>query len=87
MYGPYLSILFTLVAIGAGVILAAFVLVLLGLACSSLPGLNWGSVPLNCPHCGAETPARDGECRFCRRSFRDESAVVRPVIDAPKLRT
>ncbi|MSR58363.1 MAG: hypothetical protein EXS05_11915 [Planctomycetaceae bacterium] len=87
MFGPYLSGLFTLFVIAAGFLLAAFVFVLLGLACSSLPGMKWGGESLNCPHCGAETPARDAECHSCGRSFREESMVVRPVIDAPKLRT
>lgn len=87
MFGPFLGPLLTVLAIGAGIVLAVLVIVLLAIACYGLPTLGLGRVLLDCPHCGAPTPANDGECRVCRRSFRDESMVVRPVVDAPKLRT
>lgn len=87
MFGPYLGPVLTVFAFGAGIVLAGLVILVLGVACSALPELGLGRIMLNCPHCGAETPANDGDCRACRRSFRDESLIVRPVIDAPKLRT
>lgn len=71
----------------SGMILALLVIFLIGVAGASLPGVGLSRVTLNCPHCGAETPASEPECRMCRRSFREESTHRRPVIDAPKLRS
>lgn len=73
-----------LLFVGGGV-LAVFLFILIGVACSALPKLGYGKVPLNCPHCGAETPATEGECQHCRRSFREEAIVPRQVIDSPKV--
>lgn len=76
-----------LLILGGGFLLVLFLLLLLGAAGASLPEVGMSRVFLNCPHCGAETPASESECRFCRRSFREESTLHRPVIEAPKLRS
>ena len=82
----FLSVyLFWLLLFVGGALLAVFLFILIGVAWSGLPSLGFGRVPLNCPHCGAETPATEAECQHCRRSFREESTVHRPVIDCPKV--
>jgi hypothetical protein len=86
MFGPIAEALMWLLIFVGGFLVALFVFLLLGVACSSLPGIGLKRVLLNCPHCGAETPASEPECRHCRKSFREESVVRRPVVDAPKLR-
>lgn len=75
-----------LLVLGSGLVLALLVIFLIGVAGASLPGVGISRVMLNCPHCGADTPASEPECRSCRRSFREESTRYKPVIDAPKLR-
>jgi hypothetical protein len=76
-----------LLILGGGFLLVLFLLLLLGAAGASMPEVGMSRVFLNCPHCGAETPASEPVCRQCRRSFREESLLPRPVIDAPKLRS
>ncbi len=78
---------FWVLGLGGVLALILLVIVLIGATGASLPGVGLSRVLLNCPHCGAETPACEPECRFCRRSFREESTRYRPVIDAPKLRS
>ena len=85
MYGPVLwALIWIAVAIG-GAILAGLLFILFGVACSSLPGLGWGSVTLDCPHCGRPTPSHLAECKHCGRSFREEIAEDRPRPIPPKL--
>ena len=67
-----------------GLVLAGFVFILVGVACGSLPGLGWGSVMLECPHCGQHTPSQLPECKHCRRSFREEVAGARSSAIPPK---
>lgn len=86
MVGPFLG-LFWVLLLGSVLFLALVLFLVLGVATASLPGIGAGKVMLNCPHCGAETPAQDPECRHCRKSFRDESINHPPVIDAPRLRS
>jgi hypothetical protein len=66
-----------------GVLLAALLFVLIGVACGSLPDLGWGSVMLDCPHCGRQTPSQLPECRHCGRSFREEAAKAQPRVPPP----
>jgi len=86
MPGGMVWAFFLFVATVGGLILAAFVFILVGVACGSLPGLGWGSVTLECPHCGRQTPSQLPECKHCRRSFREEVAGIRPQPLPPKLR-
>ena len=79
--------LFVLVVLGSGFLLLLLVVFMIGVAGASLPDVGLSRVMLECPHCGAETPASEPECRYCRRSFREESTRPQPVIDAPKLRS
>jgi C2HC-type zinc finger protein len=69
-----------------GVLLAVLLFILIGVACGSLPGLGRGSVMLECPHCGRQTPSQLPECKHCGRSFREEVAEARPPAIPPKLR-
>ena len=75
-----------LLTVGSGMALALLVVFVIAVAGASLPTVGLSRVMLECPHCGAETPANDAECHACHRSFREETLRVRPVIDAPKLR-
>ncbi len=72
-------------AAAGGLLLAALLFILIGMACGSLPGLGWGSVMLDCPHCGRQTPSPLPECKHCRRSFRDEAVAAQPPSIPPKL--
>jgi DNA-directed RNA polymerase subunit RPC12/RpoP len=85
MYGPLLDVLFWFVAIVGGTLLAILLFVVIGIACGSLPGLGMGSVHLECPHCGRQTPSHLPECTRCGRSFREEVAEDRPLPVPPKL--
>jgi len=55
------------------VIIAVVMVMMIGKAID-LPGIHVGAVPLNCPHCGRETPSDRETCQFCGRSFRDAAA-------------
>ena len=46
---------------------------------TGLPGIHFGSVSLNCPHCGHETAAHIETCQFCGKSFREEAAGDPPA--------
>jgi hypothetical protein len=85
MFGPLLDALFWFVAIVGGTLLAVLLFVVIGIACGSLPGLGLGSVNLECPHCGRQTPSHLPECRHCGRSFREEVSEDRPLPVPPKL--
>jgi len=82
MYSYFITVVVSVL----GLVLGGFLLVLIGVACGALPELGWGSVMLDCPHCGRQTPAQLPECQHCGRSFREEIAEERPRIDPPKLR-
>ena len=86
MFAPFLMPLLWLAAAIGAVFLAGFVFILVGVACGSLPELGWGSVTLECPHCGRQTPSQLPECKYCRRSFREEVAPSPPRPVPPKLR-
>lgn len=86
MPADLLSYLFTVLISILGIVLGGFLLVVLGVACSSLPGLGLGSVMLECPHCGRQTPSHLPDCKHCGRSFREEVAEERPRVEPPKLR-
>jgi hypothetical protein len=85
MPGGFFWALVWFVATLGGVLLGALLFILIGVACGSLPGLGWGSVMLECPHCGRQTPSQLPECKHCRRSFREEVAEARPPAIPPKL--
>ncbi|MGE5193555.1 MAG: hypothetical protein ACM3U2_13760 [Deltaproteobacteria bacterium] len=86
MPGGFLWVFFWLAAAVGGVLLAGLLFILIGVACGSLPGLGWGSVMLECPHCGRQTPSQLPECKHCRRSFREEVSEDQPRSIPPKLR-
>jgi len=85
MFGPYLWAFLGFVAIVGGLIVAALLFIVFGVAFSSLPGLGWGSVMLECPHCGRQTPSQLPNCRHCHRSFREEVAEDQPRSVPPRL--
>jgi hypothetical protein len=72
-------------AVLIGVPVALFLFVLIGVACTSLPSVGLGAVPLECPHCGAESPSCEAKCTKCGKSFREEAPGARPVINSPKI--
>jgi hypothetical protein len=74
-----------LLVAGCVFLLVVIVFVSIVVNSAALPDVGLSKVMLNCPHCGAETPSSELECRHCRRSFREETTRVQPVIDAPKL--
>lgn len=41
------------------------------------PSVNVGTVMLDCPHCGRETPSHLENCQLCGKSFR--ASVVKPT--------
>lgn len=41
------------------------------------PSVNVGTVMLDCPHCGRETPSHLETCQLCGKSFRE--SVVNPT--------
>ncbi len=83
--GIFWALIWFVVAVG-GVLVGGLLFILIGVACGSLPGLGWGSVMLECPHCGRQTPSQLPDCKHCGRSFRDEVAEGRPQSIPPKLR-
>jgi hypothetical protein len=84
MYDPISALIWLATVVGAA-IFVGLLLVVLGVAFSALPNLGLGSVMLECPHCGQQTPAQLPECKHCRRSFREEVAEDRPRALPPKL--
>ena len=73
-----------LVIIGVGFV-GVLLFILIGVLAGALPALGLGTVSLDCPHCGAKTPSNRQECKFCGKSFRDETGAARSVIESPKL--
>ena len=51
---------------------------------TGLPGIHFGSVSLNCPHCGHETAANLETCQFCGKSFREEATGHPPAPQNPR---
>ncbi len=47
---------------------------------TELPSVNLGTVMLDCPHCGRETPSHLEVCQLCGKSFRD--SVVKPAASS-----
>jgi len=74
MIGPMLWALLWFVAAVGGLLLAAFLFILIGVACGSLPGLGLGSVLLECPHWRPADAVAPPEWQTVRRSFREEVA-------------
>ncbi|MFN0052192.1 MAG: hypothetical protein ACKV0T_08370 [Planctomycetales bacterium] len=85
MLGFLLNALMPVILIAIAVVAAIQLFVFLGVTAGTLPELGSGSAPLTCPHCGAETSSDLLQCQSCGQSFRDESMVRRPILDAPKL--
>ena len=65
---------------GSGVAIMAMLLVLLMavgivyLIFLTVPMFTGSNIKLECPHCGAETPAHLTSCQTCGKSFRDVAA-------------
>jgi hypothetical protein len=85
MFGPMVDAFLWFVAITGGLLVAVLLFIVIGVACGSLPGLGLGSVMLECPHCGRQTPSQLPECEHCGRSFREEVTEDRPRAIPPKL--
>lgn len=60
---------FSLIAIIAFLVPLLLVVAVIGMGISSLRGFRLGHAKLNCPHCGAETPAHLGKCQYCGKEF------------------
>jgi len=58
-----------LIAVPILLLFVAGIVVLILLGLKGLRGVRMGHAMLNCPHCHAETPAGDGQCRHCGKPF------------------
>lgn len=76
MFGLFSFLWYALAFVG-GVFLLAILYIALGLICAGIPGLGFGVVMLECPHCGNQTPSNRQECKHCGRSFRDPAESAR----------
>lgn len=63
------------------IVVGLVVILLIFANTADLPSVNLGTVMLDCPHCGRETPSHLETCQQCGKSFRD--SVVNPKLPLP----